>query len=105
MSYQLINNLFSRASIPGPRETMKRTQTKGEQGLPQYPLCSRLLIFTHDRNKVIPATILVKFSKIMFPSSLYTADEKSKLTGRLSSFTNPFILPCDDHKNDVDNLF
>ena len=29
MSYQLINNLFRRAPIPWPTETVKRTQTQG----------------------------------------------------------------------------
>ena len=47
MPYQLINEpryLFRKASRPGLRETMKRTQT-GTGALTPF-------IFTHDKNKV-----------------------------------------------------
>ena len=48
MPYQLINKpryLFRRASRPGPRETMKRTQAG--MGAALIPL-----IFMHDKDKV-----------------------------------------------------
>ena len=45
MSYQLLDNLFSKDSRPRPRETMKRTQT-------QWTGASIPLTFMYDRNQV-----------------------------------------------------
>ena len=44
------------------------------------------------------------FSPYYFWSSI-TAKKKSKLTGRLSNFTNLFIFTCDDYVSDADDLF
>ena len=57
------------------------------------------------QKRSIPATILLKFSELMLQSSLYTANKKSKLIGRLSKFINPFTPPCDDQVSDEDDFF
>ena len=59
----------------------------------------------HDRNKGNTSQFLLNFQKWCYKRPLYTENEKSKLIGRLSSFTNPFISPCDDQVSGVDDLF
>ena len=40
----------------------------------------------------------------MFHNVFNTTNEKSKLIGRLSNFTNPFILPCAAQVTVVDDV-
>ena len=41
----------------------------------------------------------------MMLQKFFKVNKKSKLIGRLSSFTNPFIPQSDDHVSDADDLF
>ena len=88
--YQLINNLFSRASRPEPRlgrrwKELKHIARGRVRFSPHYFWSSSI-------------------TETFFYKSSFTAKKKSKLIGRLSNFTNSFIPLCDDQMSDVDDL-
>ena len=83
---------------------MKRTKTrKGWWILPNHDHSFDLQAW-QKRSKYQPLFFL-NFQKWCYKRSLYTASKKSKLIGRLSNFTNPFIPPCDDQVSDADDFF
>ena len=110
--YQLINNLLSRASRPGPRigrrwKDLKHIRGRGFSPTPflcfDLQLQAWCLWWWQKRSKYQPLFFL-NFQKWCYKSSLYKANKKSKLIGRLSNFKNPFIPPCDVQVSDADNV-
>ena len=99
--YQLINNLFSRASRPEPRlgRQWKKLKNISSWGFSTTPLLFDLqlhawcLCWWQKRSKYQPLFFL-NFQKWCYKSFLYTANKKSKLIGTPSNITNPSIPPC-----------
>ena len=89
MYYQSINNLFSRASRPEPRETIKIAQAQWqEDGVPHL-----FDLNAWQKQSKYHPQFLLNFQNWCNTSYLCTANKKPKLIGIFSNLTNPFIPP------------
>ena len=111
--YQLINNLLSRASRPGPRigrrwKDLKHIRGRGFSPTPFLSFDLRLqawcLWWWQKRSKYQPLFFL-NFQKWCYKSSLYTAaNQKIKAYWHTFQFYKPIYCSC-DQASDADDLF